>query len=227
MKTSDFLKTLTVSLSLCLWIAAGAASAAESGWISDRLTVPVRSGPSNSHRILHRGLPSGTELTVLDRDADSGFVQIRTGGGTEGWIPEQYLVAQPIARDRLVAANRRIASLESTLAEQRSRVDDLSAGKSEADSSNTSLRRQVAALEQELAEIKRVSASALALNETNMELNELNGRLRAEVDDLVASVAALEDNVQERWLLIGGGLVLVGLICGVAIKARPRRSAWS
>ena len=55
----------------------------------------------------------------------------------------------------------------------------------------------------------------------------LNDRLRAEVDELAGTISTLEDNVQERWLLIGGGLVLAGLLIGVAIKARPRRSAWS
>ena len=71
------------------------------------------------------------------------------------------------------------------------------------------------------------SAGAIAQNETNKELTALNERLRSEVDELVATITALEDNVQERWLLIGGGLVLAGLILGAAIKARPRRSAWS
>ena len=48
-----------------------------------------------------------------------------------------------------------------------------------------------------------------------------------EMDELVATITALEDNAQERWLLIGGGLVLAGLVLGAAIKARPQRSAWS
>ena len=84
---------------------------AETAYISDNLTVPLRSGPSNANRILHRGLPSGTRLEILARDSDSGFVQIRTDRGTEGWLPAQYLVDEPIARDRLVAANRRIQEL--------------------------------------------------------------------------------------------------------------------
>ena len=37
----------------------------------------------------------------------------------------------------------------------------------------------------------------------------------------------LEDNTQQRWLLTGGVLVIGGLLAGVAIKARPRRSGWS
>jgi SH3 domain protein len=206
---------------------APAIALAETAYISDNLTVPLRSGPSNANRILHRGLPSGTKLDILARDDDSGFVQIRTDRGTEGWLPAQYLVNEPIARDRLVAANRRIRDLSETIEQQERRLAELSSGKGESDASNTRLERQVQALEQELAEVKRISAGAIAQNETNKELLALNDRLRSEVDELVASITMLEDNAQQRWLLIGGGLVLAGLILGVAIKARPRRSAWS
>ena len=42
--------------------------------------------PSTAHRILNRGLPSGTPLEVLSIDEASGFAQVRTENGTEGWI---------------------------------------------------------------------------------------------------------------------------------------------
>jgi SH3 domain protein len=202
-------------------------AAAETAYISDVLTVPLRSGPSNANRILHRGLPSGTRMEVLSRDADSGFVQIRTERGLEGWLPEQYLVSEPIARDQLAAATRRIEQLTGTLSEQRQQFNALTSGKSESDQNVSRLSSRVKELEQELAEIRRISAGAIAQNETNKELRALNDRLREEVDELVAAMAALEDNAQQRWLLMGGGLVILGLILGVAIKARPRRSAWN
>jgi SH3 domain protein len=224
LKTKDCLITLLMLIAATV---AAPASAAESAWISDNLTVPLRSGPTTGHRILHRGLPSGTQLTILSRDADSDFVQIRTSRGTEGWLPSQYLVSQPIARDQLVVANRKVAELNKTVERQRQQLSSLNQGKSEADSSNTSLQRQVASLEQELAEITRISASALELSESNLELKELNARLRAEVDDLVSNLNLLEANAEQRWLMIGGGLVLVGLALGFAIKSRPRRSAWN
>jgi SH3 domain protein len=213
---------LLMTLGLSTWT-----QAAETAWISDKLTVPLRSGPSTSHRILHRGLPAGTELTILAEDPDSDFVQIVTSRGLEGWLPSQYLVSQPIARDRLVTAQRKVDELSATVTRLRSELAGLSQGKSEADSSNSAMKKQIATLEQELAEIKRVSANALNLSEQNVELTELNARLRSEVDELVGNITALEDRAQERWLMIGGGLVLLGLICGFAIKSRPRRSAWS
>ena len=37
----------------------------------------------------------------------------------------------------------------------------------------------------------------------------------------------LEAAAEQRWLMIGGGLVLAGLVLGLVIKSRPRRSAWT
>ena len=225
--------TLLLSPLLLLTLLAGVAGlsatpvAAETAYISDTLTVPLRSGPSNANRILHRGLPSGTRLDVLARDPDSGFVQIRTERGTEGWLPAQYLVDEPIARDRLIAANRRLQSLTVTIEQQKTRLAELSSGKSESDQSNSELNRKVNQLDQELAEVRRSSSGAIAQNEANRELMALNERLRIEVDELVGTISNLENNVQERWLLIGGGLVFAGLVLGISIKARPRRSGWS
>ena len=56
---------------------------------------------------------------------------------------------------------------------------------------------------------------------------QLNTNLRAEVDDLLAQRDSLEQNVERQWMLIGGCLVLVGLLLGVAIKSRPRRNSWA
>ena len=217
------------SLTLCVMTAVLLATpiAAETLWISDNLTVPLRSGPSTGHRILHRGLPAGTKLDVLGRDTDSGFVQIRTESSLEGWLPSQYLVSEPIARDLLVAANAKVRELTSTVEALRGRLGSVDAGKSEAEQSNAQLQQQVAKLTVELSDIRRMSAGAIEQNEANKELRALNDRLRAEVDELVSTIAVLEENIQQRWLLIGGGLVLGGLLLGISIKARPRRSAWS
>ena len=221
--------TLFVAILLCeplLW-AAEASAQASTVYISDQLTVPMRSGPSNAHRILHRGLPSGTRLEVVSVDEQAGFTQIRTERGTDGWIRSQYLVSQPIARDRLRDAKAEIQRLTRRIAQVSEQLASARSTGTNAQSSVNSLAADKKGLEIELAEVKRVSAGALEEHQENLQLESLNARLRAEVDDLVAASRRLESNLQERWLMIGGGLVFAGLIAGFAIKARPRRSGWS
>ncbi|MCH1550540.1 MAG: hypothetical protein L7T19_05210, partial [Pseudomonadales bacterium] len=60
-----------------------------------------------------------------------------------------------------------------------------------------------------------------------LTLTEINARLREELDDLSESHARLSDNTENQMFMIGGALLLLGLITGALIKARPQRSAWS
>lgn len=75
------------------------------------------------------------------------------------------------------------------------------------------------------------TADADALRQQwDAERAELVAEQRRTEDELAAVRelnADLEDDRQIRWMLIGGGLVLIGLVLGVLIKSRPqRRDAW-
>ena len=71
--------------------------AQDTQYVSDRVLVPVRSGPGADYRIVNRGLPSGTALLVYDQNDDGEWTEIETRGGTRGWIPTQYLQNEPPA----------------------------------------------------------------------------------------------------------------------------------
>lgn len=152
-------------------------------WVTDELRVPLRSGPSGEHRILHWGLPSGTELVVLGVDVTANFTQVRTADGMEGWIPSQYIDRVPIARNLLEDAQVEIRSLRQQLEQQQAR-----------------------------------NREAL--------LDEFENAWREDFETLIAEHRNEQQLEPWVWLLIGGGLVLLGLLLGVAIKSRPRRSPW-
>jgi SH3 domain protein len=185
-------------------------------YVSDQFTVPLRRGPSNSFKILHAGLPSGTALEVLGEDAAAGYTQVRMSNGTEGWIPTQYLSAQPVARDRLAAADRRVDTLETQLKSLR-----------QADGRANEFAKQTEKLQAELAEVRRISATSIANYEENKQLKASNEALQKQVTQLSERVRQLERNVMLRWMLAGGGLVLLGLLIGALIKSRPKRSSWA
>ncbi len=196
-------------------------------YISDALTVPMRRGPSTGHRILHAALPAGTALEVLGEDNAAGFTQVRTQNGTEGWVPTQYLTSEPIARDRLTAANRRIEALEAEIKSLRSNFQETRGARTSAESRNAELEKQTKQLQQELAEIRRVSATSIAQYEENKVLKAENAELQTRATDLTARVQRLERSETLRFFLFGGALVIVGLIIGAIIKSRPKRSSWA
>jgi SH3 domain protein len=196
-------------------------------YITDQLTVPLRRGPSNSHKILHAGLPSGMALEVVSEDAAAGFTQVRTPNGTEGWVPTQFLSNDPAARDRLTAANRRIESLEQQLKTLRDTYQETRGARTQSEGRVTDLSKQSEKLQAELAEVRRISATSIANYEENKQLKASNESLQKQVTDLTARVRDLDRNVVLKWLLAGGALVVLGLILGAWIKSRPKRSSWA
>jgi len=200
---------------------------AATAYISDQLTVPLRRGPSNTHRILHAGLPSGTQLEVLSEDTAAGFTQVRTPNGTEGWVPTQYLSNEPVARDRLAAANRRVEALEQQLKTLRDTYQQTRGARTQSEGRVTDLSKQTEKLQAELAEVRRISATSIANYEENKQLKASNQALQTQVTQLTARVQQLDRNVMLSWLLAGGGLVLLGLLLGAWIKSRPKRSSWA
>lgn len=218
---------ITLLLSSFLGLFSANSSWAETVYISDKLTVPVRSGPTKGHRIIHHGLPAGTKMEILQRDDASEFVEIVTAGGTKGWVRGQYLTAQPIARDRLRAAAAQIAQLEKNLAREKSALASAQAAGSESSKTSSQLSKQLTDTTQELEALQEISKNAVAEHTENQKLKELNARLREELEDINEERDQLRSNVQQRWLMFGGGLVLLGLLLGILLKARPRRSAWT
>ncbi len=200
---------------------------AETAYISDELTVPLRSGPSSQHRILHRGLPSGTRLEILTNDEAAGFSQIRTTRGTEGWVRTQYLVSQPIAKMRLAGAQRELNRAKDALAQAQAEIRELRTSNANQTSASQKDATQIADLQSELNEIKQISANAVESHNENLTLKESNARLRDELDDMAEERNRLEANAENQAILYGAGFVLLGLIAGVLIKSRPQRSAWS
>jgi SH3 domain protein len=196
-------------------------------YISDELTVPLRRGPSNGHKIINAALPSGLALEVLGEDNSAGFTQVRTPNGIEGWVPTQFLVNQPIAKDRLAAALKRVETLEAQLKSTRDNYQDVRGARSEIEGKASELSKENQKLSTELAEIRRVSATALTQFEENKQLKTSNSSLQTQVTQLSEEVHDLKRNVMLRWLLSGGALVLIGLAIGAWIKSRPKRSTWA
>ena len=166
-------------------------------------------------------------MEVLTVDEASGFTQIRTSLGTEGWVRSQYLTRQPIAKVRLAAAQREITSLKQQLASQLEQANTLTSTSRSQRSSLEQSTQRIQELETELAELKAISENAVNTYESNMALTETNLRLKDELDDIAEERMRLEDNNENQAFMIGAGLILLGLLLGILIKARPHRSAWN
>jgi SH3 domain protein len=221
-------KSIIVGASFLL-LSVGSMAFAETRYISDKIYVPLRVGDSTKHRIIHRGLPSGEKLELLETNEDSGYSRVKTDRGVEGWLPSHYLVENPVARTLLNAAKQQVAELSNSNKELREQLKSTTQTSTQTSNIVSELEQENTALNEELGEVKRISANAIKLDEDNRRLLESNQMLASEVDVLKTDNARLRENKENEFFLNGAFAVLIGVMITLIIpKMMPkRRSDWS
>lgn len=171
-------------------------------YITDKVYAPLRSEPGEKGKLLASGLESGTAVTVLDRNDQTGFARIRTASNIEGWIRTQYLSAEPTSAVQLEQANARIAQLETENAQ----------------------------MEQELVSIRQIAASQIDIHERNAQLVKQNQLLTSEKEVLLTDNERLQDRNNQTWFLYGGILVLFSSIISALLTRmgkKRRHDGWA
>ena len=207
------MKTL-IAFAASIGLLLASTASAETAWVTDQFEITLRSGPSTSNAI-QLMVGSGTALEVLERDADSGYTQVRTQGGTEGWVLTRYLMNEASAREQL---ERLTGQLTNATSRGSSLNSQLAAIKGEHDSAKrqiTTLERAKAAVEKELADLKRTAANVLSINEQNESLMEQLAAAQIRADSLEQENRQLSSQTTRYWFMSGGLVLLVGIILGI------------
>lgn len=199
---------------LLLGVLAAPPAIAASAWVTDQFEITLRSGPSTNNAI-QLMIDSGLRLEVLERDADSGYSRVRTPGGTEGWVLSRYLMNEPSAREQLETLSGQLTSATS----RGSSLDaQMSAVRAEYDAANTKiagLERDKAALEKELAEIRRTAANVLAINEQNTTLMDQLAASQIRADTFEQENRRLAGQTTRYWFMAGAVVLLFGILLGI------------
>lgn len=209
MKTTKLLAALAVTSAL-----ATSNAAAESAWVTDQFEITLRSGPSTSNSI-ELMLSSGRELEVLERDAETGYTQVRTSGGTEGWVLTRYLMSEPSAREQLQRLSSQLTNAESQGSSLNSQLSAIRGEQNAAKQRISELERDKQQLEAELAEIQRTAANVLNINSRNKELHEQLSAAETRVGVLEQENRELMSQTTRYWFMTGALVLLVGVILGL------------
>jgi SH3 domain protein len=206
-------------------------SGADTVYVRDTIYVPLRGGQSAEHRILHRGVRSGTALERLETNEESGYTRVRMENGLEGWIQSQYLVAEPIAQDLLQRANDQLSALEAEHRQTLLRFQEMESNRVELVASNDALRQKNQDLTGELTSLTQLAANVIAIDDENKQLRGEHDALLGDIDTLSVANQELQDTSNQQWFLRGGGTVLLGLLFGFWISRRiyhkRNNSGWS
>lgn len=216
-------KILALALLLC-----SAAVFARTAYVTDEQQITLRSGEGTQFRIT-RMLSTGDRLTVLSSDAQSGYSKVRTEGGVEGYVLTRLLIDQPVARDRLAAAEAEVRSLKAAPGELSSRLAALTDQHNALRQEHEALKQAKTQVDQEYAALQRTASNAVRIANERNELRKQLTTLTREVEDIKQQNRELENKTAQNWFLIGAGVVVGGILLGLILphlRVRRRKSSW-
>jgi len=201
---------------------------AEKRYISDELWINLRSGPGNEYRIL-KTLKSGSHLQFIEEDTEAKYTKVTTDKGLEGWVPTRFLQDEPIAFEKLILTKRELDKTKADLEALQNKYNETKKELATAKRNAGNLSEDKSEIAKELEYIKKVSANAINLDKKNQELLEQSEQLKISVDTLRAENERLQSSKDLNYIMIGGGLILLGLFLGWLLpKLSGRRSdTWA
>lgn len=200
-------------------------------YVSDKSTVPLRSGPGNEFRIVHRGIPSGTKLTVAKASSDDEWSKITTVRGTSGWIRSQYLMQDRPAAQKLDAAVSRASKATERSTSLTKEVQSLKTERAKLLSQINNSGSELDSVSTELTDLKKISGKSVQLDIDNRRLVQNTETLRSEVEMLQSENQRLQDKVKSEDFLDGALAVLLGVVIALVaprlIPKRRKNSSWA
>lgn len=207
----------------------GALAEGEMRYVTDQYDFNLRSGESTRYKIL-RQLPSGTPLTIISVNKESGYARVRTDEGLTGYILLNYLQNEPAARSELKAMRDKLAALQQEPDKLAAQLSALQNEYGALTANAETIKRDKQDLEAELAEIRHAATNALQIDRERRELQQQVSTLLLQVDQLEHRNLELSNKTRQQWFMIGAAVVAGGILIGLilpSLRLRRRRSAWS
>ena len=221
-------KTISQSIAvLILGMGLSLTADAQSVWVSDQFEVMLLTGPDTSNAI-QLMVDSGTELEILGEDVEAGYTQVRTGGGTEGWVLTRYLMQEPSAREQL---ENLTGQLTDAAEEGSSVTSQLNAVRGEYDSATSQIReleQDKSVLQAEIDDISQKAANTLAIDRQNQDLRQQLTDAEIKGSILEQENEKLSGQTTRNWFITGALVLFAGVLLGLILPRMKfqRRSRY-
>ena len=192
---------------------------AQPAYVTDVFEITLRSGPTNSNKIL-KMLPSGTPVEVLRTDKDWSLVR---SDGVEGWVLARYLTRTAPAALQVERFAKENETLRAKMAEMTEKTS-ATAGENQAllDRLNRA-ETELASLQQRYAELEQGSKAYVDLKRAHDELLALQAETAQRAEALEMKNRDLSGDTQFRWFLTGSGVVGASLLFGLILGRMQRK----
>jgi len=216
------------SLLLLLCLCGFSQALAETRYITDIAQIELRRGESTRHRII-RYMTSGEAVRELSANQKTGYSRIRTKDGTTGYVLTRQLQDEPGARDRLTAMEARLVELQQAPDQLAMKLSELQSAHEKLTAAHEVQGQEKEQLEEELASLKHADANLVAITEERTDLRKRVADLTGQVADLRQKNRDLKNETNQRWFLIGAGVVIGSILIGLILphlRFRRRKSGW-
>jgi SH3 domain protein len=190
---------------------------AQDVYVTDILSATFRTGPGNDHKIL-RMLRSGERLTVIE--AQEAWTKVKTAGGLEGWMLNQWLTEDIPKAIQLDALNKKYEDLLARYSTLKQNCDAM-------EEENKTLKANLAISNKKERDIRKEFEDLKAGSAQYLALKEQYTKTRASLDEKTLECDALNDQLTQKqifWTLAGAGILLTGIIIGFSSKRKRSHS---
>jgi len=199
-------------------------------YVTDDLTIPMRTGTTNSHKIL-KFLNSGTAVLIkeITEDGKHAWIMLADDNNKLGWVETKLLQDKPVARDRIISINKKITSIRSKNKKLETKLANLNQQYKELEKDNQELENRKQDLMATLTRLRESAAKPIETAEENIRLLDDIAAQKQINEKLQRKVAILSDENIKEWFLIGGGVAIGSLILGLLLTriSWKRKDGWS
>ncbi|HET7315098.1 TIGR04211 family SH3 domain-containing protein [Salinisphaera sp.] len=200
-----------------------AAANAATQYVSDQLSINMRSGPGTKYRI-EQLVDAGDQLETLG--SSDGWTHVRTSSGQTGYVLTRFLSDQPAAREQVADMKQQVSELKSDNADLRKELAQALHGSDKLGKLKKDLIAENKKLKAQLQDIRATSADAIRIGKENEKYRKQLMSLRSDVDRLKHENRALQsrrDGMKIGALILFGG-ILLGLV--LPMFRRRRKGNW-
>lgn len=209
-----------IATSLLYAVAASAATQ----YVSDQLSINMRSGPGTKYRI-EKLLDAGDQIDTLG-SSSQGWTHVRTSSGKTGYVLTRFLSDQPAARDQVASMKQNVSKLQSNNADLKKELAQALHGSDKLGELKRDLVAQNKKLKSQLQNIRETSADAIRISKENQKYRKQLMSLRSDVDRLKHENQALQS--RRSGMKIGALILFVGILLGIVLPMfrRRRKGNW-
>ena len=194
-------------ISLCLLLSSAVVSAKDIQYVSDQLTIPMRTGTTINHKIL-KFLDSGLPVNVLEvsDEGNHSLISLVDDETKTGWVETSLLMKQPSARDQIIVIKKKNQDLKDQRTELKKQIVELK-----------EKERKLYQVQQTLAHLRKSAAKPILIAEENAALKKQLGEEQAKNVRLVEENIFLSDKNIKQWFMIGAAVSIGSLLLGLLI----------